>query len=189
MTGEEESYDQLWEKFRKGSLESFELIYNQNAKILLSYGRKINSNREVVYDAVHELFSNLWERRAFIGPTVSVKNYLLKSLRTSLYKTSQQANKLNLEFLLYDHEEDFFGSRESEIIEVESNQTRKKLVKRAIVELSKREQEVLHLKFFENRTTSEVAEILGINYQSVKNTSSLAISKLRDFFESRKNQW
>ncbi|MEQ8553118.1 MAG: sigma-70 family RNA polymerase sigma factor [Cyclobacteriaceae bacterium] len=189
MTGAEESYDQLWEKFRKGSIESFELIYNQNAKILLSYGRKINSNREVVYDTVHELFSTLWERRAFIGPTVSVKNYLLKSLRTSLYKTSQQANKLNLEFLLYDHEEDFFGSRESEIIEVESNQTRKKLIKRAIVELSKREQEVLHLKFFENRTTSEIAEILEINYQSVKNTSSVAISKLRDFFESRKNQW
>lgn len=174
--------DPLWDRFRNGSLDAFEEIYKAHARTLLHYGRKINSNREIVHDEVHDLFSRLWENRSSIGPTQSVKNYLLKSLRNSLYKVSQSNNKLNLEYMLFDQEEDFFESRENEIIELEETHTKRKLVKRALVELSKREQEILHLRFFENMSLEEIAKVIDVKYQSVKNTSFVAISKLRDFF-------
>ncbi len=179
--------DSLWEKFRNGSIDAFEEIYQAHARALLSYGRKINSNREIVHDEVHDLFSRLWENRTHLGPTASIKNYLLKALRNSLYKTSQSNNRLNLEYMLFDHEEDFFQSRENEIIELEETQTKKKLVKRALVELSKREQEILHLRFFENMTLEEIATVIDVKYQSVKNTSFTAISKLRDFFSDHQD--
>lgn len=178
---------ELWNNFRTGSKEAFELIYKQNAKILLAYGRKINGDRQVVYDAVHDLFNHIWNHRENLGPTVSVKNYLLKSLRSRLYKISQKHNNLNLEYLLYEEEHDYFESKESEIINYEETEVKKKLLRRAIIELSKREQEVLHLKFFEMQSIEEIADILGIKYQSVKNTSFSAITKLRTFFKSHKD--
>ncbi len=184
MSASESNSDKLWDDFRKGSIESFERIYRENAKVLLTYGRKINSDRQVVFDIVHELFSQIWAKRASLGPTVSIRNYLLKALRTSLYRTSQKSNNFNLEFLLYENESDFFESRESEIISIEKTETQRKLVKRAIVELSKREQEVIHLKFFENMNIEEISNVLGIKYQSVKNTSHSAIQKLKKFFKS-----
>ena len=52
------------------------------------------------------------------------------------------------------------------------------------MELSKREQEVIHLKFFENMNIEEISNVLGIKYQSVKNTSHSAIQKLKKFFKS-----
>ena len=177
---------ELWDEFRQGSKTAFERIYVENAKILLAYGRKINGDRQVVYDAVHELFNHIWSHRSNLGQTVSIKNYLLKSLRSRLYKLSQKHNNLNLEYLLYENENDFFESKESEIISYEETEVKKTLLKRAIIELSKREQEVLHLKFYEMLSMDEISDILGIKYQSVKNASFSAITKLRAFFKSHK---
>lgn len=187
LTNHDNESSALWNALRAGSMDAFEQVYKENAKTLLSYGRKINSDRQVVYDAVHELFNHIWSHRATLNPTASVKNYLLKSLRSRLYKLSQKHNHMNIEYLLYEEEMDYFNSREHEIIHLEQTEVQQKLLKRGIVELSKREQEVLHLKFFENLSLEEIAEILSIKYQSVKNTSFNAISKLRCFFKSQKN--
>jgi RNA polymerase sigma factor (sigma-70 family) len=48
--------------------------------------------------------------------------------------------------------------------------------------LSKREQEILYLKYFAGSSNEEIAKLLNIKYQSVKNVAVSAIKKLKEQF-------
>lgn len=180
--------EEQWDQFRSGSVDSFTSIYNEHIKILLSYGRKIYNDRQVVADVVQELFTNLWIRKEFIGSTNSVKFYLFKSLRTALVKEIKKNQ--NKEFKLDNTETKALmsSSHEALVIQEERVEERQKLVKRALDLLSKREQEILYLKYFCSLGNDEISKLLSIQYQSVKNTSFGAIKKLRKYFSLKEIQ-
>lgn len=178
---EEVLSDQVnWESLRNGDTGAFSAIYNTYSKILLAYGRKVHNDRQMIADAVQELFTYLWTRRAHLGETASVKFYLIKALRTIIIKELKK-NERNSEFKLEDHAI-VYTSREREIIDNESSDELQLKIKNALGNLSKREQEILYLKYFTGANNEEIAELLDIKYQSVKNTSFTALKKLRNHF-------
>ncbi|MEQ9285761.1 MAG: sigma-70 family RNA polymerase sigma factor [Cyclobacteriaceae bacterium] len=169
-----------WEALRNGDTGAFSILYERYAKMLLSYGRKVHNDRQMVADAVQELFTYLWNRRSYIGGTPSVKFYLIKALRSIIIKELNKASRNSP--MLTDQDMDSHHSREFEIIHNEEEEAAKLKMKLALGGLSKREQEILYLKYFTGASNEEIAELLDINYQSVKNTSFSAIKKLRKHF-------
>ena len=57
----------LWQAFKRGEREAFELLYKKYFKILGAYGLRLNSNKDLVEDAIHDVFIELWRRKEFLG--------------------------------------------------------------------------------------------------------------------------
>src|SRR5690606_8069444 len=77
----ESAVSALWERFKKGDEEAFKAIYFEYHHLLLQYALTISNDEQVSHDAIQDLFSNLWHNRRNLGQAVSVKAYLLSSLR------------------------------------------------------------------------------------------------------------
>lgn len=63
----------LWRAFRNGDRDAFTALYEHHVYALVSYGEKIVPHREVVEDAIHDLFVDLWRRRRTLSDTSKVR--------------------------------------------------------------------------------------------------------------------
>ena len=72
------------------------------------------------------------------------------------------------------------GSIEDRLIYDEQNKELSNQLNGAIDYLSPREKEILYLKFYSDISNKEISELLSISYQSVKNTATRAIQKLKE---------
>lgn len=52
-------------------------------------------------------------------------------------------------------------------------------LQKAMKELTDRQREIIFLKYSKNLSYEEIGEILGINYQSIRNLTHRAVSELR----------
>lgn len=171
----------IWRDFIGGNQSALSYIYFKYAKYLLSYGYKICRDKELVEDKVQDLFVQLWAKHERLGETDSIKFYLFRSLRRKLAE-SVKADKLRyavgLEMI-----DQYSGPFESHLIEIETHSERKKLVEQLLAHLNDNQRDILHLKYTVGLTNNEIAEILGMEYQSVKNAVFRSISKIRKFLE------
>ena len=75
----------LWESFRKGDKEAFAALFREHYKPLYRFGNKFTNDTELLEDCIQELFVELWQAKSQ-APVLSVKAYLLKSLKYKLLK-------------------------------------------------------------------------------------------------------
>jgi RNA polymerase sigma factor (sigma-70 family) len=172
----------LWNKIREENLEAFEVIYSRFFKHLYNYGRKICSNPITVEDAVHDMFLDLWKYRLSISPTTSVKFYLYRALRRKIVKN----DKKDLDTSLFDFNLDDLLSRrtlshEDDLIEIETTDQRVVRLKKHLNDLPPRQYEALVLKFYDDLSYPEIAELLAINEQSARNLVQRGLEQLRSF--------
>lgn len=173
--------NELWEKFLNGDLSSWEKIFNKFYKDLYGYGLKLSGQKEMTKDCIHELFVNIWNRRAHLSEVESVKAYLLVSLRRSMLKKMKKKRKYYKDVENpADHSTKIKFSPELLIINDEIEAEKIEALYEAIEELPNRQKEILYLKYFNGLTYREIEQVLSIKYQSIKNHVYRAITKLRE---------
>src|SRR5699024_2259539 len=84
---------QLWNLFINGEIEAWEEIFTLFYEDLYGYGLKLSEQPELTKDSIHELFVELWERRDHLSKAISVKAYLLASLRRKLLRKIKRKRK------------------------------------------------------------------------------------------------
>ena len=57
---------QLWDQFRTGSKQAFDIIYDRYFQILCSYGDRICADKGTVEDVIQDLFIYLWMKKKYI---------------------------------------------------------------------------------------------------------------------------
>jgi RNA polymerase sigma-70 factor (ECF subfamily) len=82
----------LWDMFRKGDNEALTVIYSENVKKLYLYGLKLTSNRSIIEDSIHDLFSDLTRNKKNLGDTDNIHYYLIKSFKRNSYDNSKRKN-------------------------------------------------------------------------------------------------
>src|SRR5690349_1563402 len=97
MHGNDKKVDATWQAFRKGSKEAFAKIYRDHVRELVNYGYKVTTDRRLIEDSIQDLFVEIWQSRARLSETTSVRFYLFKALR---YKIIRNSNKVTEERLL-----------------------------------------------------------------------------------------
>lgn len=171
----------LWTLFRDGDEAAFQRIYFNHYQLLFQYAWNISKDDHVSSDAIQDLFSDLWHGRRNLSAAVSVKAYLLSSLRRRvLLKLKQIRRKQVLALELFTLHPDIEFSPEMIMIREEGDFFRRSIVKEALNQLSKRQKEVIYLRFYQDVSYQEVAKVMGINYQSVLNYYQAALQKLRE---------
>jgi RNA polymerase sigma factor (sigma-70 family) len=170
----------VWQAFKQGDRLAFEALYRQYAKVLYNYGRKLKHDPELVHDTIQDLFIELWRLREGIADVSHVKSYLFSSMRRLLVKKMNE-NRLNLS-----DSDDVFDrilaptlAYEAEWIDSEMDSERVNRIKKALLSISEHHREVLTLRYYEDFTYEQIANILMINEQSARNLVQRALQKLR----------
>ena len=169
-----------WNEMCKGNAEAFEKLYSYFARDLFRYGYRISINHELVQDSIQDLFLHLWKKRPDLVQVTSPRFYLYRSLRNKLIRSSETDR-----FMLSDDGElpdQWFPSEadiESSWISQESSHIQLTKLHDALQKLPVRQQEAIQLRYYHDFSAEEIARIMNINQQSVRNLQNRAMQHLR----------
>ncbi|MFT3827934.1 MAG: sigma-70 family RNA polymerase sigma factor [Chitinophagaceae bacterium] len=153
-------------------------LFRMHYSYLYRYGNKICADVYLLEDAIQELFAELWQQKTAV-PTISIKAYLLRALKYKLFRTLQKQHLIvNADNL---PEQGYFElSHETLIIAQQEDKENAGKVIAAMNQLSDRQKEIIYLKFYQDMSYEEVAEVMNINYQAARNLLYQAIKSLRN---------
>jgi RNA polymerase sigma factor (sigma-70 family) len=100
--------------------------------------------------------------------------------RKVLKKLKSNRRKQVVALELFTHDLNIEFSPEMILIEEEESYFKRAIVKDALNDLTKRQREVIYLKFYQELSYAEISEIMDMKYQSVLNLFQRALIKLRD---------
>ena len=172
--------ESLWLQFKEGDEQAFKTIYFKHYSLLYQYALEISKDEHVSDDVIQDMFSDLWHKRRKLGDAVSIKAYLLSTLRRRVLlrmKRNRRKQALALEVFTFNPDIEF--SPEMIRIREEGKFFKRSIIQQALNQLSKRQREVIYLRFYHNISCKEVARVMNINYQSVINHCQSALQMLR----------
>ncbi|PWK23834.1 RNA polymerase sigma factor (sigma-70 family) [Arcicella aurantiaca] len=177
---------EIWESFRNGDEDAYSILYREHVGAMYRYGMSLSSLSEYfVFDCIHDVFTEIWAKRATITTPTNIRSYLLKALKNRM---QNQILRRESKFLpIKDGEfDELWEDSVSDEMAFFNNYgfSKEELVNKLIAQLPPRQQEALRLRFVEELEYSEVANVMSINRQSAQNLVVRAVEKLRKTFPS-----
>uniref|UniRef100_UPI003216A1C1 RNA polymerase sigma factor n=1 Tax=uncultured Draconibacterium sp. TaxID=1573823 RepID=UPI003216A1C1 len=166
----------LWENLKNGDDTDFSHFYDNYVDFLFSVGIAYSNDKDLIKDSIHDLFIDLYKYRRKLSVNVNVKGYLIKSLKRKISSNQKKSGKLTLKETLLDSDyptliqESFIHGKENALI--------KKLLIQ-IDRLPERQKEALVLKYQNELSYPEIAEILNISVESARTLVYRTIKSLR----------
>lgn len=170
----------LWKKFKSGDSASLGQLAQIHYRALYNYGTKFSSDPDLIRDCLQEMYLELWERRAFLSETAFVKSYLFKALRHKIIKENVRLKRVTHVAEAEFNNEEATVPIESIIIEGEELNHQKSKIKHIISSLSKRQQEIVYLRFYQNLEYDDIAHIMGLGRQSIANLIYRALKEIKE---------
>lgn len=176
------SEQNLWDEVRAGNKEAVEQLFDIYADPMFAYGIKFISDRELVKDCIQNLFLRLMVHYQHLSEVSNVKSYLLISLRHELMRKIKQGHALS-----FDEDEQLkfhmeLATAESMTEDATDDDTIriKKVLTDELMKLTYRQKEALYLRYVQELPMSEIAVIMDMKNQSVRNLIHRAFQKLRE---------
>lgn len=171
-----------WQRLKVGDSRALGELYDEYVQLLYKFGKRICSDDELVTDAIHDVFEDLWNYRNNLS-SVEVSNiqfYLFKSVKTKLLKSlHRQARHTELhDAEEYDHE--YIESVDFRLVAQETDAQIQAQLTQQIASLPKRQQEALLFRFYDNLSYDEIADLMSVTRHSVYNLVFKALEQLRD---------
>jgi len=170
---------QVWFSMKAGNRDALKELYLAYSNQLYNYGAKFTADKDLIKDAIQELFVLLWERRAYLADPQDIKNYLFKAFRSAVFKKlaySQRRESLDegedYAFRLSVHMEDY-------LVMEEDQEAVKRRIQAGLDGLTSRQREVIFLKFYEGLSYAEIAEVLDISVKGSYKLMARALEILR----------
>ena len=175
------SQDQiLWKKFKNGDQQAIAQIYKDYYPRLLNYGLKIKHNEDFVKDCIQETFYDLLQYMNRLGHTDNILLYLVASLRRKIFRKLKYDFSFRIDENIYTNLELTENSLEDSVDDKEWGLLRKRKFKTLIDELPARQKQALLMRFFLGLDYTDIAEVMEVNIQSVRNLVHQAIKTLRE---------
>lgn len=173
---------QLWIQLKSGCELALAKLIKKYFNPLQNYGYKFVRDEDFVKDCVQEVFIEIWQRRDRLSLPDSVRAYLLSSVRKRVMREGVRQQIIK-EDTPTDLENDWHFaelSHEWSLIEKESVVFLTEKVGNLLNRLPKRQREAIYLQFYQNLEREEIAQIMGINPQSVSNLLQTAFKLFRE---------
>ena len=168
-----------WNGFRAGDKDAFARVYDTYADMLFRYGMKIVPNKDIVFDAIHDIFIKLYRLRLTISETDNPRLYLFKSFRGQLYdnlKKEQHLPGMSLDEIPFNVE---YIISEELSLDRQQEEEYKEMFRHATSHLTDRQQEAIYLHYTMGLDFEEVSSLMEMKVQSTRNLMFRAISKIR----------
>lgn len=180
---------QLWLKFKAGDPDALGRLAQVHFRALYNYGTKFSSDSDFIRDCIQELYLELWERRSFLSETAFVKSYLLKALRHKLIKESLRLKRFKEPQEISFDSDGMENSVETDIIDNENVNEVTKRLNFIVSHLSKRQQEIIYLRFYQNLENDDISHIMGLGKQSVANLLYRTIREIKGIWVPAEFFW
>ncbi|NBC18308.1 MAG: sigma-70 family RNA polymerase sigma factor [Bacteroidetes bacterium] len=170
-----------WAQLRRGQRQGCAVLFRTFYEDLYNYGLRLCHREQYVKDAIQDVFLTLWRTRDRLADVSSVKAYLLSSLRRTLLRTLDRDRRRDDRNERYSAERATISfSPEEVLIRFEHTLAQKKAVVQALNALSGRQKEAIFLRYFNGLTNDEIAAVLDVTNQSVRNYLYRARTTLRE---------
>ena len=176
-------FSEIWSSLLNGSRSALSALFKEFYMPLLNYGLKIDGSPGFVKDCIQDVFLNLWEQRESLSEVNNVRAYLFTALRMKIIEKSKKERSSER------REQDYAEQSTGKLLNVEQlmvseeiEHQQKKKLRKAIQNLTKRQKEIIYLKFYNGFDNEEIAYIMQINQQSVYNLVHEALKNLEGFF-------
>lgn len=172
----------IWKKFIAGNDTAYKQIYQKYAGTLFSAGLKYTSDEDLIKDTIHDLFIYIYNARNNLGIISNIRLYLITALRNRLYNSLTRGNRAILiaEEKIMESKLPLEETIEHALIKKEDQQVQENTVKGLLSELTQRQKEVVHYRFYESMTIEEISILMGINQQSVQNLLQRSLQKIKE---------
>lgn len=174
------SDSELWLAVRNDDEQAFAALFDRYWVRLYKTGLRYLKDREQAEETVHDVFLNIWNRRAQLE-IESMPNFLLTAIRYQVYNRMRAA-KSPLTLVPDDAELDYLPDYnlgdhriKNEELLLELGQHLEKLPKRC--------QEIFYMSRIDNLSNQEIAGRLGISKRTVENQITTALKHLRTCFK------
>ena len=170
-----------WKYTLEGDKNAFLTIYQDYYFPLFRYGFSLTLDRELTKDSIQELFLEIWNTRQTLNKEVqNVQSYLFTWLRRKISrKLSTQMRQKYVEDRREVHDSNQ-PSYEELLIAFQSTEEKKEKLARALNNLTKKQIEIIRLKFFENLSYEEIAVKTSLTTRTIYNIIYEAIHSLRE---------
>jgi RNA polymerase sigma factor (sigma-70 family) len=169
--------EELWKHMLPGDHLALDAIVKRYYNLLYQYGCKFTRDAALVKDCIQDLFLYIWQKRNAISETASVEHYLMKALRRRLERALTKTG--STEGIGFLDIRDTGATPDDQLIQQEQKTALAHKIKHCISQLSKRQQEIIYLRFYLNASPGDIADIMQLNRQSVYNLLHDALNKLR----------
>lgn len=154
-------------------VKAFEEIYQKYASRMLTYALNILKEKEVCEDIIQNIFIDFWSKRE-TNTVENLEGYLFRAVKFQIFKyfrdskfSDEDLTRLNLVEV---------SVSASKILEYQDLEL---AIKNSVDQLPSRCKEIFELSRFEHKTNQEIADLLGVSLQAVKNQISKALSAIR----------
>jgi RNA polymerase sigma factor (sigma-70 family) len=175
----------LLQRLQHNDEEALALLMKMYYNDLYNYAARFTKDDGLIKDCIQEVFISLWQRRDTVNSILSPKYYFLRAIKNkvlkSLHKNIRKITSDNLT-----EEYDFFHefSIERLIIDKQISEEKAAKLRRTLLLLSKRQTEIIYLKYYQHLDHGQIAALMNISTQSVYNLLHEAIHKLRSLWHT-----
>lgn len=170
----------IWKSLKEGDLNAFGVLFETYYPLLHSYGLKISQNEALTEDTLQDFFLYIYEHRQNLSDLDTIAPYLFTSYKRFIINVLKKDKKLKLIDVSEEVIVDIQFSKEELMTHQETENFKNKNIAILLNKLPKRQKEAIYLKYYSGLKTTEISEIMNINYQSVVNTLHKAINNLKE---------
>jgi RNA polymerase sigma-70 factor (ECF subfamily) len=171
----------LWQKIQQDDLAAFDEFYHLYIAGLYDYGMSIAKRQDIVDESIQLLFTKLYQKRKDISIKSAPKAYLFTTLRRLII---EQLGKQNSHEEIDFHNEFQFseGSHEDRIVAKDKKSEDIDKLNEAKKHLTKRQKEIVFLKFNEELSYDEISVVMNITKDAAYKLVNQAIKRLTENF-------
>ena len=170
---------QLWQEYRAGDIYALAKLMQSYYADLFHWGMRLHADREFVKDCIQEVFVNLWKIQDSISSVENVRSYLLVVLKTRILRELSKAQGAHQADLSDDYSFSVEFAADIRLIEEEHEVYQIRRLERVLNHLPQRQKELIYLRFYQNLSFEQIAEIMHLGRQSVYNLLQKSLNSLR----------
>lgn len=169
----------LWNNLKAGDEKAFSTLFEKYYSDLVRYGNSLCLYDDRVQDCVQDVFTDIWVYRESLSHNVIIKAYLLSSVRKRIARLYQRDPFFKKERNIETTEFLFDFSIEQQLIDDEITAEKVSQLNMLINNLPSRQKEAMYLRYHQQLSVDQIAEIMSVNYQSASNILFRGIQNLR----------
>ncbi len=156
-----------------------EAVYNEYVDDLYHYGISLGFDSDVVMDAIHDVFLNLFSKNDSLEVIQNKKFYLIRSLKNNLINASKYINR-TVNLTIQNDSVDNTSNAEDVLIREEIDESINRKITTLLNALTDKQREIIYLRYILEYDYDEIAAVLSITKGACRKLVSKAMQKLRE---------
>ena len=168
----------LLARLSEGDHDAFAYTYYRYADILFAYGSRFGISKDVLEDAIQDVFYYIYTHRQPLLRVENLNYYLISSLKNRILKMNKNdlpTTEIEEQICVIE-----LGANSLEsLIEKEEQLAIKNKVELYLNKLTNRQREAVFLRYMKALSYEEIARILDMSVPSVRNLIFRGLTKIR----------